>query len=223
MKKKSIVAVFAHPDDEAFGPSGTLNKLSKDYDVYILCATRGEAGQNHSGKEDPISKMREEELLESAKIIGVKKVHFLDFIDGELNNNTYHKLADKIKEYLEKIQPETVITFENRGISGHIDHIVVSMATSFVVQKLSFVKKIMYYCLSEEQRSVIGDYFIFFPPGYTKDQINHIVDITDVFETKLKAMFAHKSQIKDAQNILKRNEKLPKREHFMVKKLHQSK
>ncbi|MBI2637373.1 MAG: PIG-L family deacetylase, partial [Candidatus Sungbacteria bacterium] len=43
-KKKTIVAIFAHPDDEAFGPAGTLAKLALAHDVYVICATKGEAG-----------------------------------------------------------------------------------------------------------------------------------------------------------------------------------
>lgn len=63
--------------------------------------------------------------------MGVKKVHFLDFLDGTLSNNLYHKLADKIEGHLKKLKPHTVITFEPLGVSGHIDHITVSMVTTF--------------------------------------------------------------------------------------------
>ncbi|MBP9816108.1 PIG-L family deacetylase [Candidatus Woesebacteria bacterium] len=38
----NIVAIFAHPDDEAFGPGGTLAKLSNEHDVYIICVTSGD-------------------------------------------------------------------------------------------------------------------------------------------------------------------------------------
>lgn len=41
--KNKLVCVFAHPDDEAFGPGGTIAKFSKTHAVYILCITRGEA------------------------------------------------------------------------------------------------------------------------------------------------------------------------------------
>jgi LmbE family N-acetylglucosaminyl deacetylase len=42
---KTLLAVLAHPDDESFGLGGTLAfYASKGYDVYYVCATRGEAG-----------------------------------------------------------------------------------------------------------------------------------------------------------------------------------
>src|SRR5579872_4442081 len=122
--RKTIVCVFAHPDDEAFGPGGTIALLAKENDVYILCATKGEAGQNSlTDLETPLQNERMEELKRSAKILGVKKVIFLDFIDGTLSNSLYHKLAEKITQYLNELKPEMLLTYENRGISGHIDHI----------------------------------------------------------------------------------------------------
>src|SRR3989344_3139536 len=110
--KKVLVAIFAHPDDEAFGPSGTLAKFSKTHDVYILCATGGEAGKNSLSKtEKKLSDIRKKELLASAKILGVKKIYFLGFEDGALSNNLYHKLAVKIKNKLVELKPEIVIAF----------------------------------------------------------------------------------------------------------------
>lgn len=216
--KPVVVAVFAHPDDEAFGPGGTLAKFSKNHDVYILCATNGESGQNsltRSGKALP--DVRRAELLKAAKILGVKKVYFLGFKDGTLSNNLYHKLASKIEKKLKKLKPETIITFEPHGISGHIDHITVSFVTTFVVQKLKFVKKLYYYCiLSSERRREPGDYFIYFPDGYQENEIDWVNNTEEVWEKKVRAIKAHKSQKHDADTILKTLEKLPKREFFIL-------
>ena len=38
-----IIGIFAHPDDEALGPSGTLATLAKENEVYLICVTSGEA------------------------------------------------------------------------------------------------------------------------------------------------------------------------------------
>src|SRR5205814_3841216 len=115
----------------------------KEHEVYVLCATKGEVGKNVNGVNLP--DVRSQELLESSKVLGVKKTYFLGFRDGDLSNNLYHKLADAIQKKLEAIKPEILITQENRGVSGHIDHIVVSMVTTFVFYKLPYVKKLMYY------------------------------------------------------------------------------
>lgn len=217
--RKIIVCVFAHPDDEAFGPSGTIYKLAKDNDVYILCATKGQAGQDSNSKaKSSLTTRRAKELTESAKHLGVKKVHFLSFKDGTLSNNLYHRLAEKVQAHLEKLKPEIVITFEPQGISGHIDHITVSLATTFVVKKLQFVKEMWYHCTTLERSKLRQDYFIYFPDGYKRSEIDKIVDITDVWDIKVKAMRTHESQKHDADRILKDADKFPKEEYFLIKK-----
>lgn len=209
--RSNIVAVFAHPDDEAFGPAGTIAKFAQSHDVYILCATRGEADGNRE-----LGKIRAQELRKSATILGVKEVYFLGFLDGTLCNSVYHDLAREIEEKLKLLKPQAVITFEPRGISGHIDHITVSMVTTYVFYKLSFVKTLLYHCITQELRNRVGDYFIYFPPGYRRSEIDKVVDVADVWETKVKAMMAHKSQIADAKRILKMRKNLPKEEYFLV-------
>lgn len=210
---QKVVCVFAHPDDEAFGPGGTIAKYAKDSEVYLISATNGNSEERGGEK---LGKTREKELLASAKVLGIKKVFFLGFEDGTLDLNTYHNLADKIRDIIVDIRPETVITFELRGISGHPDHVVVAGATSFVVQKLPFVKNLYYHCLTKDMRKRMGnDYFIFVPPGYSKKDIDKVVDVSSVWETKVKAMRCHKSQIKDVERILESRKDMPKKEYFL--------
>lgn len=210
--KPVLVAVIAHPDDEAYGPCGTLHKYSKTHDIFIICATKGESG----GIEKKLGEIRALELEKSAKLIGIKKVFFLGFIDGTLSNSNYHKLAKKIEDKLIILKPQIVITFEPRGVSGHIDHIVVSMVTTFVVEKMAFVKKLYYFCLSQEKRSKFGSYFIYFPPGYLKSEIDKTVDVSDVWDLKIKAMMVHKSQITDGKRVLGAISRAPKEEHLLL-------
>ena len=216
--KKTIVCIFAHPDDEAFGSGGTIAKLAKTNDVYLICATKGESGKER-GKKGPkhLGKIREHELLASAKILGAKKVFFLGFKDGELCNNLYHKLATKIEYILKKLKPEIILTHEPRGGSGHIDHIAVSMVTSFVFERLPFIKTILQHCLTERRARKNKGYFIYVPPGYTDSEIDLKVDVRDVWDIKKKAMMSHKSQIHDVKRILKRSRGFPKVENFLVK------
>lgn len=216
--KKTIVCVFAHPDDEAFGPGGTIATLSKDNAVYIICVTNGDAGQNHTQKNSDLGGIRKKELSKSAKILSVKKVYFLGCKDGSLSNNLYHEIAQKIQDILEKLRPQTLLTFEPRGISGHIDHIAVSMITTFVFEKLPFVETLLYYCITQRARKLNKKYFIYFPPGYRSSEIDMTVNTESVWEQKVKAMFCHQSQIHDVKRILKNQTKLPKKEYFLVKK-----
>jgi len=216
-KRRTIVCIFSHPDDEAFGPSGTIAKLAKEADVYLLCATKGQAGQDSTPAErESLGRRRAAELRRSAEVLGVKAVHFLGYRDGYLCNNIYHALADKITVWLKKYKPVTLLTFEMRGISGHIDHIAVSMVTTYAFYKLPFVKKLMYYCLTEDRRGKDREYFIYFPPGYKKTDIGETIDVSEVWDIKVKAMMQHEAQQHDARRILEEAKKFPKEENFIV-------
>ena len=206
--KKSLVAVFAHPDDEAFGPAGSLIHFAKTHEVYLICATNGDRAG------------RKQELRRSAKILGIKKVDYLNFPDGGLCNNNYHRLAKEIEKKLRLYRPATVLTFELRGISGHLDHVAVSLVTTFVVKKLPFVKRILYFCELEKtmrlMRRNFGEYFIYVPDGYKRKDIDLIIDTRAYWPQRLKAMAAHQSQRGDSNRIVKTLKQLPKREHFLV-------
>ncbi len=212
-----ILCVFAHPDDEAFGPGGTIAKYAKDHEVYIICATRGEEGFNHSENKDGIiSNIRENELYESTQLLGVKNIFILDYKDGTLNNNLYHEIALKVEKITQTIQPDILLTFEPRGVSGHIDHVAMSHITSFVYRNNFFVKKLYYYCINNKYSTVMDNYFIYFPEGYDPKDITTTISIDTVWDTKVASMMAHKSQVNDARQILAKLEGKPKEEYFIL-------
>ncbi len=211
---KPVLCIFAHPDDEAFGPSGTIAKLSQERDVYIICVTDGNAANGHPDME--LARVRREELLTSAKILGAKEVFFFDYEDGTLSNNIYHDLADKIREKVKALNPEIILTFDQKGISGHIDHIVASMVSTFVFGKEKSIKEIWYHVAMKKVTKFIKDYFIYFPPGYEESEVDKIIDITDVWSKKEQAIKAHVSQKKDGNMILTMSKILPKKEYFLV-------
>jgi len=217
MKKPSLIAVFAHPDDEAFGPAGTLAIYAETYDVYIICATRGDAGKSQALKhEEQLGDVRYEELLRSAKLLGVTEVIMLTYEDGALCNNIYHAIAADIQKHVDRIQPEIMITYEAGGVSGHLDHVAMSLITHFVFHKTPSVKRLLCYTLLREQTDEMRGYFVYVPHGKSRDEIDLIVDISDVWEVKKEAILQHISQIDDADHTLAFMEKAPKEEYFLI-------
>lgn len=216
---KTAIAIIAHPDDEAAPFGGTLIKLAEDYDTYIICATKGDAGQNdQDDKSKSLSDVRVEELRSSAKILGVKEVFFLDFKDGDLSNNLYHEIAQQIQKITDQLQPEILITLEPKGITGHIDHIVISLVTTYIFYRTSYPKKLLYSCFSQEVRKLrdeILDDYIYFPPGYHSHEIGLTIDVTSNWDKKINAIKSHKSQQNDPDNILYFSGKVPKEEYFL--------
>ncbi len=220
IKKRNILAIFAHPDDDVFGPGGTIIKLSKNNNnIYEVLITNGQSGTNQiSGKKEKnLGFKRKNEAKKSAEILKIKKIFFLNYQDGFLYNNIYHQIASKIEKIIKKYKIETLLTYEINGVSGHIDHVFTSLISSF----LAFKNKldIFYFCLDKNQRKLIKNYFIFFPDGYSKDQIQLEVDIKDVINEKIKAINCHKTQVKDGELIINNIKKYPQyqKEFFLYK------
>lgn len=206
MKRKTLVGVFAHPDDEIFGPGGSLIHFGRSQDVYLVCATNGDRRE------------RKQELIAAVKVMGVKGVEFLNFSDGSLCNNNYHRLAAAIKKKLIKYRPETVMTLEPRGVSGHLDHVAVSLVTTYVVKKMKSVKKLLYFCELDSTMKLLqknfGEYFIYVPPGYGRNEIDLVINTESYWQQRQRAMACHKSQRGDSNRIVQTLKMLPKREHF---------
>lgn len=205
MKKNSLVCVIAHPDDEAFGPSGTLAKLSQFYDVHIVCVTDGQSDPRfHTNPGESLAKLRAAELRQSAALLGAKEVHFLHFQDGTLNNNQYHEIAAKLSALCDAITPAVFMTNDLKGNSGHLDHVAVAMVTSFVYEKRKGMQGILYNCVPRAVSDVMREYFVFFPHGYETSDVDLVVDVSDVLEKKLAAARCHQTQAADVERVTKR-------------------
>ena len=80
----------------------------------------------------------------------------------------------------------------------------------------------MYACMSREQREYaakLPEYFVYFPEGYNRDEVDEIIDVSSVWEARVKSLKAHKSQRKDMDRfVLPVFENAPKEEYFLVKK-----
>ena len=213
---KTILAIFAHPDDEAFGPAGTLALLSKKYNIELVCVTDGQNGEKALYSQN-ITDIRKHELERSAAILGITKIHYLDFIDGSLNNLVYSEMIEEISKLIIQKEPEIVLTFEPQGFTGHLDHIAVTSVISQIFYTTNIIPNLYMYCLHEEQRLQIQSYFVYFPPGYKQKQIQVSIDISSVHENKLNAVHAHMSQKKDQAFWLPIIQKF-KKEHFLVLK-----
>ena len=81
---KTVLAVFAHPDDMDFSSSGTIAKWAKKGAriTYLVC-TDGSKGSNDPNMTPrKLSLIRKKEQLKAAKVLGVKDVICLKHHDG---------------------------------------------------------------------------------------------------------------------------------------------
>ncbi len=134
VEKLSLMAIFAHPDDESFGNGGTLARYGEEgVSTYLLCATRGEAGEISDpalATRDNLGQVREQELRLACSILGIRELRFLDYVDGTLMGIDQEECTGKMVRAIRELMPQVIFTFGPDGVYGHADHIAVSqMAT----------------------------------------------------------------------------------------------
>ncbi|MBI3914690.1 MAG: PIG-L family deacetylase [Chloroflexi bacterium] len=139
MPPLKLLAILAHPDDESLGMGGTLAKYAAEgIETYLVTATRGERGWFGAEKENPgldaLGKMREAELRAAARVLKIREVNFLNYIDGQVARANPREAIAKIVGHVRRIRPHVALTFGPEGAYGHPDHIAVSQfATTSII------------------------------------------------------------------------------------------
>ena len=134
---RSLLAVFAHPDDEALACGGTLARCAAEgAQVRLLCATEGGAGQGQPEKGRTLSEIRRQELHEAAARLGVTEVVLLDHEDGDLRSVAPTVLRGEILVVIRHYRPDVVITFGEDGLYWHPDHLVIHEQVTDAVARL---------------------------------------------------------------------------------------
>ncbi|MCX7762167.1 MAG: bacillithiol biosynthesis deacetylase BshB1 [Candidatus Kryptonium sp.] len=183
--KLYALAIAAHPDDIELSCSGTIIKLTqKNYPVGILDLTRGELGTR--GDE----KMRAKEAKEASSLMGVSIRENLKLPDGGIEVTQKNKI--ELIKIIRKYKPE--IIFAPYWIERHPDH----ENTSKLVREawyLSGLVKLKTKLNGKEQEAFRPKKIFFYVQYFYQQFIpNLIIDISDVFEKKMKVIECYKSQ-----------------------------
>lgn len=143
--RPTLLAVLAHPDDEAFSVGGTLTHYARlGVNVVLACATRGEAGKiTVPGMTvDDLGAQREQELREACRALEIPDPVFLDYHDSGRYERTRHDdpkammnvnpldVEVQLRELIARVQPQVLLTFDPHGGYGHVDHLQIHRATS---------------------------------------------------------------------------------------------
>jgi len=181
--KIDILAIGAHPDDVELGCSGTIAKeIANNKKVGILDLTKGELGTRGSAE------IREKEANDAAKILNVAFRENLNFKDGFFKNDEEHQL--KLIQVIRKYKPEIILC--NAIDDRHIDH---PRGAKLVIDScfLSGLKKIVTEYNNKEQvpwRPLNVYHYI----QWKNLKPDFVVDISNFFEIKIKAVKSFKSQ-----------------------------
>jgi N-acetylglucosamine malate deacetylase 1 len=184
--KGNILVVCAHSDDQVLGPGGTMAKYAREgYNVYTIICSYGEGSHPHM-KLSYIAKTRVLESKEADAIIGGKGVVFLALKDGKLREDfARKKMMSKFNRLLLSYNPCKIFTHSGEDILS--DH--------------RFVKEMVLDACDSLSKN--GN---FNPEVYSFDvwniwdfRRNHepklVVNISETFKYKIKALHAFRSQI----------------------------
>ena len=146
---RTVLAVFAHPDDESLACGGTIARLSDaGVRVVLLCASVGRKGSISDPAfvpEGDLGRARTDELRQAAAVLGVAEIEMLDHPDGFLYWANTAQFQDEIAAAIRRHRADAVITFDDDGLYWHPDHIGVHERTLGAVLSLTDQIPSLYY------------------------------------------------------------------------------
>ncbi|QLC22067.1 PIG-L family deacetylase [Parasphingopyxis sp. CP4] len=140
VEARSVLAVFAHPDDEQLVTGLLIRARERDDAITrIVTFTRGEAGtpMPQISRPEDLGTIRHAELLKNGYALGVSEQGVLEYPDGGLVDADFEEYATVLSEYIVRWQPDLVVTFwPESGYTGHADHMMVGRVATEVVRRL---------------------------------------------------------------------------------------
>jgi LmbE family N-acetylglucosaminyl deacetylase len=205
MAGRSLMCVLAHPDDETFGPGGTIAKYAREgVHVSVIIATGGQAGRSSGLASSPeeLGRIREDEAREAGRFLGVASIHFFGYMDGKLDEVDEDVVGERVVRLMREERPDVVITFGPEGAGNeHRDHRRISHITTKAVAAAAspdefkdqtgaglaphLVKKFYYMSGHEPPWRKMSTPFL---------PITTVIDIADLVHVKLEAFKLHRSQ-----------------------------
>jgi LmbE family N-acetylglucosaminyl deacetylase len=192
-KIERALVVTAHPDDSEFGAAGTIAKLVRDgCEVAYVVVTNGNKGSGDpSMTPERLARIREDEQRNAARALGVERVQFLGYEDGEVEDT--RELRRDVSREIRRFRPDLVICQSpnrtyNLGAS-HRDHRTVGGVTLDCVYPLARDHLAFPELLAEFEPHKVREVYVM---QWESPQL--VVDIGDVFDLKLKALACHQSQ-----------------------------
>lgn len=189
----SALAVYAHPNDPEVSCGGTLARWTRaGAEVHVLVATRGDKGSSDPDVDaDELAVLRAGEMAAAARVLGLAGHHQLGIDDGELENTP--AVRSRIVELIRRLRPEvlvcpdpTAVFFGDRYYNHH-DHRITGWATLDAAAPMAGSPH----------------YFPGFGGVHAVPRVfmsgtlepNVWVDVTATLETKVDALFCHRSQL----------------------------
>jgi LmbE family N-acetylglucosaminyl deacetylase len=214
-EKLSLLAVFAHPEDESFGPAGTLAKYaSEGVQVSLAMATRETAPSLIEVKalhaEDIAVQARDR--MCSCRTSGVRRVCVLDSRPGELVKLDPEMIEGQLVRLIREVQPQVIVTFGPEGLlSADGDHAVISRAVTAAFRDAGNASKFeehfheglgvfaphkLYYCVLPQ--SLVTRWGVQGLSAVADDRVTTVLDVSSYSEAMSKALYCQRHHILDS-------------------------
>ena len=228
------MVVHAHPDDEGIQTGGALAMYAaRGVHTVLVTCTNGDMGDSPDGLKpesdghDPAAtvEVRLRELREAARLLSVGDLELLGYRDSGMMGwpqnddptSFWHtpvdEAIDRVAELMERHRPDVVITYDDKGLYGHPDHIQAHRAAIGATEKTGIPKKFyeIAFPLSmmkgfaemrrqaaidkgeEPPETAVGEAQADF--GTPDELITTYLDVGSVWEAKREAVLAHQSQM----------------------------
>ncbi|MEN3333012.1 MAG: N-acetylglucosamine malate deacetylase 2 [Blastocatellia bacterium] len=205
MAKRSLMFVLAHPDDETFGPGGTIARYARDgVRITVITATSGQAGRTAGLASTPeeLGRVREQEARDAAASLGIAAIHFFGYMDGRLDQVDEEEVEEKVVRRIREEQPDVVVTFGPEGAGNeHRDHQRISRIATEAVASTADPEKFKAQLTEGLTPHLVSKFY--YMTGYSNPwgemrqaflPVTTVIDIADFVEAKIAAFRLHRSQ-----------------------------
>ena len=207
------LVITAHPDDSEFGAAGTVARLVQDGAEVTYCiVTNGNKGSSdRTMTPERLAAIRAEEQRNAARVLGVARVEFLGYPDGEIEDT--RDLRRDVSRQIRTWRPDLVIAQNphrtyNLGAS-HRDHRITAGVVLDCVYPLARDHMAFPELMPEFEPHKVRQVYLM------QWENPHIyVDVSDVMDLKIKALSCHASQFKNFAAVEAR---VRERSHNLVK------
>ena len=205
---RTLLAVFAHGDDETVAAPILARYAREGAQVYMIIATDGAQGGAHTSiaRGAELARVRSDEARCAADALGIHPPILLGLPDAQLGNymedpSRLFQLTGRIQAEVGRLRPDAVITWGPDGGTGHPDHrLVSSIVTQLVRGGAPGMPERVFYASfppgSFHSLNPTRDEPPFFNP-LPKYFSARIVFSTEDFEASRRSMTCHKSQFSD--------------------------
>jgi LmbE family N-acetylglucosaminyl deacetylase len=210
MDAPRLQIVVAHPDDETFGcGSLLLHAAAAGATTSVVCATRGEAGE---GGGADLGAVRERELREAARLLGVQRVDLLGFADSGMSGDAgdatlvgapFERVVAAVRARIDDVRPDVLVTLD--ASDSHRDHVRIRDA-SVQAARAAGVPRIYLACLPRSLMRRWVEHMRTERPGMEHldadaaalgtpdDDITTVIDAAEHLPVRERAMAVHASQ-----------------------------